>query len=382
MDNFGTNIRIMQEEKIVPPKSTKWQIEDHTLGKHRVLRNYMNAWLPIMRSKSGRVLIIDAFAGPGEYSGGEHGSPIIALKALLEHPAKDKMNGELYFLFIEKELARKEHLENAIKPYIDELPVNCYTSIFHATYCEKMTGILDWYDKRRQKLPPAFVMIDPFGISHNPMHVIRRIMAYPRTEVYVSFMYSYIDRFRGQPNFETHLDHLFGCPEWRDGIDMREGMQRKKFFYDLYEQGLRKAGANAVLNFELYKEESLIYTIFFATQHDKGCEVMKKAMWKTAPFGDFKFKGGRAHQLTLGEETVDLTPLREELHEEFGHQGWVDIQSVQDFVMTDRTVFHTGHLKTKTLVPMEEDGEIEADPGTRKSKKTYPIGTMLKFVRQ
>ena len=36
-----------------------------------VLKNHMNAWLPIMSSWNGRVLLIDAFAGSGEYSGGE-----------------------------------------------------------------------------------------------------------------------------------------------------------------------------------------------------------------------------------------------------------------------------------------------------------------------
>ena len=365
----------------MPFKATLWQLDDHTLGKHRVLRNYMDAWLPIMRSWRGRVLFIDTFAGPGEYEGGEDGSPIIALKSLFEHSAKDTMKGEIYFLFIEKDLERVRYLEQAIRPYNDNLPINCNIRIFHATFFEKMSEILDWYDSHQRNLPPAFVMIDPFGVSDTPMHVIRRILANPRTEVYISFMYDAINRFRNQPNFERHLNDLFGSPDWRGGLEMPGGMQRKGFFYSLYERSLREAGAKFVLHFELYKNERLIYTIFFATQHEKGCEVMKKAMWNTAPFGDFKFKGGRAHQLTLGGETVDLTPLREELHEEFGHQGWIDIKSVQDYVKTDRTVFHTGHLKTQTLIPMEEDGEIEVDPASRNRKKTYPKGTRLRFAR-
>ena len=102
--------------------------------------------------------------------------------------------------------------------------------------------------------------------------------------------------------------------------------ERKDFFYGLYKRCLKNAGAKYVLHFELYKNERLIYALFFATQHEKGCDEMKKAMWKTAPFRDFKFKSGMANQLTLGMETVDFTLLREALHEEFGHKGWIDIE--------------------------------------------------------
>ena len=213
------------------------------------------------------------------------------------------------------------------------------------------------------------------------MSVIGRIMANPSTEVYISFMYHAINRFRSQPYFERHLDDLFGCPDWRGGLEIPEGTGRKNFFYALYEERLRRAGANFVLFFELYRNERLIYTIFFATQRLEGCDVMKKAMWKTAPFGDFKFMSGTANQLTLGIEPTDFTLLRRALHTEFGQKEWVAIEDVVKFVMSDKTGFHTSHLKTKTLRPMERDKEIEVKPGTRKNKRTFPVGTILKFVR-
>ena len=107
---------------------------------------------------------------------------------------------------------------------------------------------------------------------------------------------------------------------------------------------------------------------------------MKKAIWKAIPNGDFKFRGGRAHHLTLVEEAVDLTPLREELHEEFGQKEWVVIDDVIDFVMSDNTGFHTGHLKRKTLAPMEREGEIEVKTSNPKRRRgSFPSGAMLKF---
>ena len=67
------------------PRTTVWPLEDHMLGKHMVLRNYMDAWLPIVLKTYDRELFVDGFAGPGEYKNGEVGSPVIAMDALAEH---------------------------------------------------------------------------------------------------------------------------------------------------------------------------------------------------------------------------------------------------------------------------------------------------------
>ena len=64
------------KEKIsLPPRSTVWDLDDHTRGKHLVLRSYMDAWLPIVLNTYERALFVDGFAGPGEYRRGEPGSP-------------------------------------------------------------------------------------------------------------------------------------------------------------------------------------------------------------------------------------------------------------------------------------------------------------------
>ncbi|MFX1535706.1 MAG: three-Cys-motif partner protein TcmP [Promethearchaeota archaeon] len=51
--------------------STIWPIESHTEAKHAILKKYLNAWLPIITRWNGRVIYIDGFAGPGEYTNGE-----------------------------------------------------------------------------------------------------------------------------------------------------------------------------------------------------------------------------------------------------------------------------------------------------------------------
>lgn len=366
----------------MPPQSTLWKLEEHTRGKLSVLENYLDAWLPIMRKWNRRVLYIDAFAGPGKYAGGEDGSPIIALKSLIEHSASQRMKGKINYIFLEQDLERARYLEDVVQPMKGDIPTDCNVSVYNASFDEDLAKVLDKFDEQNKKFAPAFVMIDPFGVSNTPMTVIQRILANPKSEVYISFMYEAINRFKVEPNFAAKPDVLFGSPEWRDGIDIDDRVERKDFLYGLYKKLLKNAGAKYVLHFELYEKERLIYALFFATQHEKGCDVMKKAMWKTAPFDDFRFKSGMENQLTLGMQTVDFTILKEALHDEFGQQGWVDIESVEKFVKTDKTNFHSGHLKKITLKPMERDGELEIKPDDPKRRKySYKKGTLLRFVK-
>ena len=380
MDDAGASFPGKRKNPSMPPKTTTWDLEPHTRGKHLVLERYMQAWLPIMTSWNGRVLFIDAFAGPGEYSGGEPGSPVIALRALIDHRAKNQIRSEVNYLFIENDPDRSNHLEGILDDLEDELPSKCNYNVITSTFDETLTEVLADIEEQRTRLAPAFVMIDPFGVSKTPMSVVERILDNPKSEVYISFMYEWINRFRNHPNFERHLDELFGCPDWRRGLDIAGGKRRRKFFYNLYKSQLKKSGAKYTVHFELYEDKRHVYTIFFGTQHLDGCDKMKQAIWKADPFGKFRFRGGLLDQLTLGTELADFSLLEKDLRDQFASKGWQKIEDVEDFVKSDATDFHSGHLKRNTLRPMEVNGLIEVKPGTRNRARTYPNGTELRFL--
>ena len=322
-------------------RDTVWPLDAHTRGKHQVLRYYLAAWFPILGSFAGRVVFIDGFAGPGEYAGGEPGS----------------------------------HLKQLLSA--QSLPANCRVEVATADFEQRMTDLLDKIPPGKH-LVPAFVMLDPFGVSGAPMSLVRRLLGRGKAEIYASFMYEFIDRFKSTVEFESPLDELYGTPDWRKGLTLN-GSQKRAFFFELYATQLRLAGAKHVLRFDLYRHGHLIYAIFFATKHAKGSDVMKQAMWKVAPFGDFSFHGGHDSQLILGLDTVDYTPLRRILLERFRGKDWVSIDDLVDFVASDQTDFYTGQLKKHVLVPMENAGQVEVDPKTRQRARTYPPGTRLRL---
>ena len=173
------------------------------------------------------------------------------------------------------------------------------------------------------------------------MKTIGRILSNPKSEVYVSFMFDHINRFKEHPNFERHLDELFGCCEWKHGLEITNSVERKDFFFGLYKCQLKGAGAKQVLHFELYEGQRLVYAIFFGTQNLEGCDKMKQAIWKVAPFGDYRFHGGQNGQLTFGTELLDFSSLEKALHGEFGTKGWTRIEDVTRFVKSDATEYHS-----------------------------------------
>ncbi len=210
------------------PKTTLWKRGEHTEGKHLVLRHYFEAWFPIlgMGNRNERILFIDGFAGPGEYEGGEEGSPLVAMRVLAEHSSRRRIKAEVVFVFIEKHPARARHLKKLVDKWRDRLPPNARIRVVEGSFSSEMSEALNYLDEQKQRMAPTFVMIDPFGVKGIPMNLIRRILRNPKCEVYVSFMWEAMNRHLTTSEFAPHLTDLFGTPNWKTGLEFEAVLLR------------------------------------------------------------------------------------------------------------------------------------------------------------
>lgn len=348
------------------PGDVTWPLPPHTKGKHEVLRHYLSAWFPIIGSFAPRLAFIDGFAGPGHYAGGEPGSPVIALDVFRTYAARVK--GEAVFLFVEQDERRSELLRQTIAG--QRLPPNCKVEIATGDFEPQMTAILNSIPG--QQIAPAFLMLDPFGVSGMPMSLIRRLLESRKTELYITFMYGFIERFTATSASERSLTELYGTEAWKEGVAL-SGIGKREFFFGLYRDQLLRSGAKHVLRFDLYEGGRLVYAIFFATKHWKGADVMKGAIWKVAPFGDFSFRSAHDGQLILGIDTADYSSLRRSLQARFRGAGLIPIDEIEQFVATD-TDFRIAQLRQHGLVPLETSGAIEVQ-SSRKRSQSYPRNT-------
>ncbi len=347
-------------------KDTVWELEPHTRAKHEILKRYLQAWVPILSlGRFPKVLYVDGFAGPGIDSGGEPGSPIIALRAARDQQVP--ITAQIRFLFIEKIADRAEMLEKQIAAEAPTFPTNFRVRVMNDTFEAAFGRVLELYKAQGQRLPPTFAFIDPFGWDV-PFAMVAEIMSYPSCEVLVTFMYEEINRFIGHPDQEKNFDRFFGCRDWREGITLVGPEKRNRFLHDLYMRQLRTAAEVKYLrSFQMRNERDVTdYYLFYGTNNLRGLEKMKDAMWRIDETGEFMFSDATdPNQIVLfAEPRLDL--LREEIAKRFGGAE-ATVDDIERFVIGD-TAFRKAHYKRNVLKPMEHAGEIEPvnpQPGRR-----------------
>lgn len=201
------------------PNDTVWELEPHTKAKHELLRRYLGAWFPIITSsrRNRPVLFLDGFAGPGVYSNGEPGSPVIALETLVNHARFANLDSTKFvFLFVEADDDRFASLEQEIEQFWSRRPGGKPGNVLVKTYKEPFAKIaadlVSYAREQKKQLAPTFAFIDPFGWSGVPLAVIRDLLAFDKCEVLFNFMHDSVNRFvtDDRPGVALSFAELFG----------------------------------------------------------------------------------------------------------------------------------------------------------------------------
>jgi three-Cys-motif partner protein len=366
------------------PEEKLWPAEPHTLAKHELLRRYLAAWYPILTQQGyhARVVFIDGFAGPGVYQSGEEGSPIVALRTLVQHGAFSSMKGRFVFLFIEREEERMENLKVEIAAFWASMggqPENIVVMAERGEF-EQVTGsLLASLKESGNTLAPTVAFVDPFGFAGVSLDAICRLTSFPRCEVIFSFMYDSLNRWVTHPtdSIHEHLRSLFGSEAYLDVVGLAP-RERKTFLHDLYKRQLLEVGNfKYVLEFEMVdRRGKSVYSLFFGTRHIRGLEAMKSAMWSLDPSGEFRFSDRHAGQTSLFGEAINVEPLRQAILVEFAGKQ-TSIERIHEFVLAE-TIFGPSHYKVKVLKPLQREGLLEAVSG-QKRRGTFPQGTVIRF---
>ena len=343
----------------------------------------MQAWMPILgQSGFEKIVYIDGFAGPGRYSNGENGSPIIALKTALEH--KTPITSEVWFLFVEQDKDRA----GMLKEILGEIstPSNFRVRVFDEwTFEQAIEFVRSVFSKNNQSLPPTFAFIDPFGWSGVSFNSVRRILASPSCEVLVTFMYEEINRFIGHPHQEENFNTFFGTDRWKT-IVSSDSKERNRQLHDLYMNQLRdSAHAKYVRSFEMRNSKDMTdYYLFYATNNLTGLKKMKAAMWKIDSSGEFRFSDAtdpRQHVFFIDQPQFEN--LRDRIIERFQGKE-ATIREIEEFVVAE-TAFRETHYKKilGTIENTQPAGFVLISPPPNRRKRKYPDPSQrLRFAPQ
>jgi three-Cys-motif partner protein len=275
----------VQPKLMAVPKDTLWPIEPHTQAKHEILRRYLDAWFPILSRWNDKIAYIDGFSGPGRYTGGERGSPLVALDVAIHH--RRALEGEIAFWFMDERQDRIDHLRQELAKMA--IPEHFRITIVPTRFAENLKQALDSIDQSGLRMAPTFALVDPFGFSGIPYSLIQRLLSQRKCEALITFMVDAINRFLAHPDgaIVKHIVDAFGTDEALK-IANAPG-DRIERLRCLYQEQLRRV-ARFVRYFEMRdKEGRTVYYLFFATNSALGHLKMKVAMWQVDPLGDFRF---------------------------------------------------------------------------------------------
>ncbi|MEJ7636799.1 MAG: three-Cys-motif partner protein TcmP [Singulisphaera sp.] len=345
------------------------------------MRRYLDGWFPIVGRYHTSINYIDGFAGPREYRGGEAGSPQMAIeaaKAHVDHGTLDP-NVQIHFMFIEADPESAVNLRAKLSslPY----PSNFEVEVTPGRFAETIGTELDRLERAGQTPAPIFAFVDPFGFSGIPLELMARILRHPKCEVFVNIMVEFINRFLEHPDEQVvaHFPQTFGTDEVLN-IPGRLG-DRRAAILALYRAQLSKL-AKYVARFDMHgRRDQKTYSLFFASDHPKGFEKMKEAMWSVD-----KAQGSRFSDADPGESyAFDLFgswPLWEQLLARYAGRRVLMLE-VERFVIQE-TDFLPTHART-IFKECERKGEvvIESVPGYRRPPGSYKSDKVyIKFPSQ
>jgi three-Cys-motif partner protein len=332
-----------------------WDRDPHTKAKHAMLGQYLNAWFPIIASRwqSTGATFADAFAGPGLYTDGGEGSPIIALRAATR-PDVAQYPTTLRMVFIEKDRPRLQHLIDRLRlrqgrVEITEVRGTCETDLIPALDSTGAWG------------GPMFVNLDGWGVD-TPYDVVARVGASRSGEVLVTFEAQWFTRFANLEAVEAG-DRVYGERGWRAVADQADPAAKKHFLVERYLSRLHEAGFPFTLTFEMIDEAGHALFLVFGTQNKLGVEKMKDAMWHVDKVSGQHFRDPRdVNQMTFEvlEANPDLTLLKRQLLDRL-ESGPTTLAALKEFALLE-TVFKGSHVDPAVRM-LEADHKVERGSG-------------------
>ena len=364
-------------------------IQPHTQAKHHILKYYLDEWFPILGRARGSLRYIDGFAGPGEYEGGEDGSPIIALDTIRHHKYFEtfaQANKNIEFLFVEERSARYGNLQRKISG--NSWPRAFSVEVRHGEFEEVLSQLLDDVAAGSRQMSPTFAFIDPDGSSGFSMNLLRRIAAFDRVDALINLNHlEFVRWILEDPSKHVTADRLYGGPRWRPAL-LLTGRDRTRFLVEEYEKALQEIGWRGT-SFEMVnRQNQTAYHLVFETGSPKGMEAMKRAMRNASPTGEFRYtdRVDPAQPVLLGLGMADEYPreIGEHLFRKYEGQEVAFDRLVEEEIDWDRWWLTTdlkAALKHLEYCDEPRIANVRNSDGRRRRERSYPDGCLITFQR-
>lgn len=359
-----------------------WPCLPRTKAKLEILTTYLGAWFGILATNGFRhVFYIDGFCGPGQYSSGEDGSPVIATR-LANSTAQKFPDFQATLIFVDSDSKAVEHLHSltAIKGHHS----NIHIDVKQGAFDDEVAGIVS--DLESSPDSPVFSFIDPFGFSHSPFEKLRLLMSNRRSEIFINFMCGFMNRFKehSDEQITQNIKDMVGASDLTEIIESNDSIEAICL---AFEENLRSIGS-FTLKFMMRDENNIRdNAFFFCGKHPRGFEKIKQAMWKVDPVHGNSFSAhhaGNGIQPDMFGTGPQTHPLSSLIAEEFAGRSNVTVEEIFTWVIEKTETFLPTHARVELEFLLERQviTKIEDPNGSnrKRAKNAWPKRLILDFA--
>jgi three-Cys-motif partner protein len=183
---------------------------EQALIKHNILEKYLEKLTAIL-SVNQPVLeftYIDCFAGPWQADESQMGSTSIAISLQILDRCKTAVENRggravIRALYLEQ----SNEAYPFLKRYLDkQTPIGIEAHSIQGEFVASRQKILDWVGLKGS----AFFFIDPKGWTEVKVNTLAPLLARPRSEFVINFMYEFVRRTFGMERFASEMYDLIG----------------------------------------------------------------------------------------------------------------------------------------------------------------------------
>lgn len=343
----------------------------HSRAKVEFYEKYLERYLPILSHSPYicTINIYDVFCGRGVYENGGEGSPVRALKAIVDAKKKYPSNTRVVLRLNDKDEQNIESVKQYIAQEVPGYEQYCdvkFASVDAESLLDSMATWLAGTKKDERNL----LFIDPYGYKAIHKDTIDRLMRNGKTEIILFLPVSFMHRFKDyalEADSETiaplkrFTEDFF--PERHPIRNVDEEMNVHEYIDNLKE-AFSYGGNYYTASYQIEREKGKFFALFFMTSNLLGFEKILEVKWKLDEEDGNGFRLAKASpyvQLSLFEE--DFAEAKRQEHSKLLREYLLDyLKEPRNNGEVYESVMKRGYLgkhATGVLKQLQDEGKLD-----------------------
>lgn len=343
----------------------------HSRAKVEFYEKYLERYLPILSLSKyiSTINIYDVFCGKGVYENGGEGSPVRALKAIVDAKKKFPSSTKVALRLNDKDELNIESVRQYIAQAVPGYEQYCDVKFAHVDAEKLLDNMTGWMQGTKND-ERNLLFIDPYGYKTIHKETLKGLMRNGKTEIILFLPVSFMHRFKDyalEADTETiaplrrFTEEFF--PEGHPMRNVDEEMNVHEYI-DCLKDAFSYGGKYYTSSYQIEREKGKFFALFFMTSNLLGFEKILEVKWNLDEEDGNGFVLAKASpyvQMSLFED--DFAEAKRQEHSKRLREAIVDyLKEPRDNSQLYEFVLRKGYLKQHgngILKQLQDEGRLE-----------------------